>query len=160
MLLELSRFEQDAYGCIGELVGKGLRCYVLERQATGAFSRIPALSYRLGIKALGTSHLDGQMREFLGKAHKGMLQVQDVPGRTEILIHPGNTTEDLEGCLAPGQSFDRGKGQDKTYWLNSSRVAYQAIYVPISQALLAGEAVTLQISENFLLGKVQGVPIA
>lgn len=29
-------------------------------------------------------------------------EVCDVPGRTYIMIHPGNTIRDLEGCIAPG----------------------------------------------------------
>lgn len=30
--------------------------------------------------------------------------VQDVPGRSEILIHPGNYNTDLLGCIAPGRT--------------------------------------------------------
>ena len=28
--------------------------------------------------------------------------VLDVPGRTDILIHPGNTVADITGCICPG----------------------------------------------------------
>jgi hypothetical protein len=30
--------------------------------------------------------------------------IQDVPGRSEILIHVGNFTSDLLGCIAPGMA--------------------------------------------------------
>lgn len=30
--------------------------------------------------------------------------VNDVPNRSEILIHAGNTTDDTQGCLLPGRS--------------------------------------------------------
>lgn len=38
--------------------------------------------------------------------------LQDVPERTEILIHPANLASQLQGCIAPGTSFDRLRGCD------------------------------------------------
>ncbi|MFC4699373.1 DUF5675 family protein [Glaciecola siphonariae] len=34
-------------------------------------------------------------------------ELQNVPGRTHIEIHPANKVEQLEGCLAPCMNFDR-----------------------------------------------------
>lgn len=31
--------------------------------------------------------------------------VQDVPGRSEILLHAGNTAGDVTGCIAPGMTL-------------------------------------------------------
>jgi hypothetical protein len=38
---------------------------------------------------------------------KSHLHVLNVPGRSFILIHPGNTHKDIEGCILPG--LKRGK---------------------------------------------------
>jgi hypothetical protein len=35
-----------------------------------------------------------------------VFEVMAVPGRSRILIHPGNTEEDVEGCIAPGMRRD------------------------------------------------------
>jgi hypothetical protein len=37
--------------------------------------------------------------------HGETYQVLDVPGRTAILIHSGNTEEDTEGCILLGKEF-------------------------------------------------------
>ena len=40
---------------------------------------------------------------FDSKDHPGCWCLTPVPGRTGILIHPGNTVDDVQGCIAPGQ---------------------------------------------------------
>lgn len=46
-------------------------------------------------------------------------EVQDVPDRSYILIHPGNTIEDTEGCILPGMSTSTIRGLPAV--LNSRR---------------------------------------
>lgn len=48
--------------------------------------------------------------------------VRDVPGRSEILIHPANYTRQLLGCLAPGLDFGDIDG-DGVIDVKSSRKA-------------------------------------
>lgn len=38
--------------------------------------------------------------------------VQNVPGRSEILFHPGNLADDSHGCILVGEKFDPLNGQD------------------------------------------------
>lgn len=38
------------------------------------------------------------------------LHVLNVPGRSEILIHPGNTTAHTRGCILPGLTFGTLEG--------------------------------------------------
>ena len=52
--------------------------------------------------------------------HPGCWVITPVPGRTGILIHPGNSVEDVQGCIAPGQ---RQEGQ-KVY---NSRAAMRML---------------------------------
>src|SRR5579863_7371737 len=35
-------------------------------------------------------------------AHPDTWEIKDVPGRTEILLHPGNSSHDTEGCILVG----------------------------------------------------------
>lgn len=38
-------------------------------------------------------------------------EVKDVPGRSKILIHAGNTEDDTRGCILAGTAFGRVKGK-------------------------------------------------
>ena len=40
-------------------------------------------------------------------------QVMNVPGRTAILFHPGNTEADIEGCILTGKEFGEIVGKDE-----------------------------------------------
>lgn len=61
-----------------------------------------------------------------------MLWITDVPGFEFILIHPGNTAEDTDGCLLVAEKIG-GKG------LLNSKLAYNKIYPIISAAIDKGE---------------------
>ena len=39
--------------------------------------------------------------------HNKTFEVTDVPGRTAILIHTGNSETDVEGCILVGMQFGR-----------------------------------------------------
>lgn len=39
-------------------------------------------------------------------------QIMNVPGRDKILIHSGNTTDDIEGCVLVGLTQGKLKGKD------------------------------------------------
>lgn len=41
---------------------------------------------------------------YSGTIHKDVYIIQNIPGRTAILIHPGNTEKDTEGCVLVGLS--------------------------------------------------------
>lgn len=73
-------------------------------------------------------------------------KVHNVPGRTDILIHTGNTTYDTLGCIMPCSSFGllTPKQSDSMYIAGlSSRVAYIRL-----KAVLAGENHTLTIERH------------
>jgi len=50
-------------------------------------------------------------------------EVQDVPGRTHILMHKGNFVDDVVGCIAVGMSLD-----EKKYMVKDSRVAFESLH--------------------------------
>ncbi len=70
-------------------------------------------------------------------------KVHNVPGRTDILIHTGNTTDDTLGCILPCSSFGLLKTKHSSFMQIaglSSRVAYVRL-----MAILEGESHTLTI---------------
>lgn len=67
-------------------------------------------------------------------------KVLDVEGRTEILIHKGNTAYDTQGCIMPCSTFGLVRG----LWAGlSSKAAYDKL-----MALLEGDNHTLTIERH------------
>ena len=125
------------------------RCFVIEdeRRTVKKYgeTRIPAGRYRLALRRRGGFH-SRYLRRFGADFHKGMVELQNVPQFSHVLIHMGNTDEDTAGCLLLNRraSFDaQGDfvGQD-------SRGAYQFFYPRLAQHLLAGEDVWLSVQDE------------
>jgi len=57
--------------------------------------------------------------------HQGMLQIMNVSGFTDILIHVGNTDKDTAGCLLVGTGANSRSGDMS---LQSSVEAYNRLY--------------------------------
>lgn len=119
----------------------------LERGAVmlGGHSRIAAGGpYPLRFKAIGTSHLDPVGSRLMASEYHGMIEICDIPGRSEILIHPANKYTELLGCVAPGISvvptvrgFEIPGGQ--------SGPAFQKLYRCLTQYILAKESAVLTV---------------
>lgn len=45
------------------------------------------------------------LRAYSSPRYPNVWEVCDVPGRTHILIHAGNWSRDVSGCIAPGWSY-------------------------------------------------------
>jgi len=52
--------------------------------------------------------------------HGVVFWLQDVPGRSEIMIHRGNSAEDTLGCILLGTSFGQAMGKG---WISNPRHA-------------------------------------
>lgn len=46
-----------------------------------------------------------EVQKFNGTKYKDVWQIMNVPNRSAILIHNGNTIKDTEGCVLVGESF-------------------------------------------------------
>ena len=121
MKLKLIR---DTYGpnsTIGRLYCEGqFLCYTLENKwadNTPRISCIPEGDYDIKTKTYG---------RFYEKYGHPIVKLQDVPGRSEILIHKGNYPKDTLGCILLGDSigddavFNSSKTYDKYYNIISS----------------------------------------
>jgi hypothetical protein len=90
--LYLRRIERIPDGVFGRLTASGLSLVTAEddwNDNKPNISCIPAGTYPL-------------RRCYFNKHHLETFGVFDVPGRSLIRIHPGNTEEDTEGCILPG----------------------------------------------------------
>lgn len=98
--LTLTRFAYTPMGVFGRLeLPSGAVIYTVERPWLSNRQRkscIPEGRYVLRMRASGVVS-----RSTAGEFTEGW-EVTDVPGRTYIMIHPGNTMDDLLGCIAPG----------------------------------------------------------
>ena len=137
--LRVERNECSAACTIGELsIDGAFECYVLEdtvREKEGE----PVEAWKVkGETAIprGTYPVVITQSE---RFQRPLPLVQNVPGFTGVRIHPGNTSEDTEGCLLVG----RGRTA-KT--VTESKAAFNQLYGKIQQGLQDGDTVTLEIA--------------
>lgn len=65
----------------------------------------------------------------------------DVPNFSGIRIHPGNTSEDTEGCILPGaERLMKGVGK--------SRIAFDLLFAKLQAAEARGDAITIDIPRS------------
>lgn len=113
-MLTLNRLSYDPYGTYGVfLVNKKVVCHSYELPWMGNVrdrSCIPDGSY--------------PCRKVVSPRFGNAFYVDDVPSRSGILIHVGNTAEDTRGCILPGLDVDsRG--------VLHSRLALNRLYVTL-----------------------------
>ena len=116
--VRLVRLEEDyVYGTFGVLiVGGELFCYTLEprdEENQENASSIPAQQYTC---ALGPTQSYGDTYKVL-----------NVPGRSDILFHPGNIVENTKGCILLGSEIGKFRGSRAI--LNSGRTFNSFLYV-------------------------------
>ena len=70
--------------------------------------------------------------------------VKDVPGFEYVLIHIGNDDDDTAGCILVGMS----NSADDAGFIGGSVLAYKKIYPIISDAILSGEEVYINIYDS------------
>lgn len=102
-MITLERFAYSPMGAFGRLVVENrFECFTVERPWLNnrpSESCIPEGQYRL------------QLRESLvvqrtsGGQHRYGWEIANVPGRSLIMIHVGNTVADVEGCVAVGSAL-------------------------------------------------------
>ena len=109
--IHLERFAYTPFGVFGRLMFPEFQCFTVER---------PWLDNRPRESCIP----EGSYEMQLGRYNRGnypAYELLNVPGRSLIKIHIGNTMDDLLGCVAPGKAL----GWVENKWaVTSSRVAY------------------------------------
>jgi hypothetical protein len=91
----LERFAYSPFGGFGRLIIPEFVCFTVERPWMDNKPRESCIP-------------EGHYRLRLGEYHRGgypAYEVMDVPDRSLIKIHIGNTIDDVVGCIAPGKSL-------------------------------------------------------
>ena len=109
----------------GKFVCLGLEDPIRAEKVKGE-TGIPAGIYKVGLR---------HSPKFSPKYGHNMLWVQNVPGYEFILIHPGNTKDDTEGCLLVGNTL--GVVNNKIAVL-ASVTAYNMLYKMVLPSAQAG----------------------
>lgn len=149
MKLEVVRTQFGKDATNGMLFIDGVfECYTLEDEVRDVKvygeTAIPSGEYEIKFRKVGGFHERYSAR--YKNTHYGMLELQDVPNFKYILIHSGNTDEHTAGCLLVGntqQDLDLGKDG----MIGQSRLAYERMYRKVSAEMLAGQKVTIKISD-------------
>ena len=153
MKLDVVRTQFGADATNGMLFIDGVfECYTLEDEVRDVKvmheTAIPLGEYEIKYRTVGgwfTREKARYDKKFGAGWFKGMLELQDVPNFTYVLIHSGNTDESTSACLLLGntqQDLDMGKDG----FIGSSRLAYESFYPKVRDALDAGEKVTIKYS--------------
>ena len=96
---------------------------------------IPFGNYQLGLRTTGGFHKRYGKR--FGVLHEGMLQIQDVPEFTNVLIHCGNRHDDTSGCLLVGDTVNMNLVEEG--FLGHSAQAYVRLYRLVLPAVKEGK---------------------
>lgn len=142
MMLSLFRVLSDAETTIGKMVidFREPVCWWLEdqRQAQKVYgeTRIPAGTYSLGLRAHGGFHR--RYSERFSDFHQGMIEVLDVPGFTDVLMHIGNEEHETDGCPLSGLWPVVSRNQIER--VDQSTAAYKLFYDRVIDDVKAGSA--------------------
>jgi hypothetical protein len=141
VLLRFASLEESTLGALS--IDDRFACFSLEDQRqevkVPGETRIPAGTFGITLRTEGGMHPKYSSRF---PEHRGMLWLRDVPGFEYIYIHVGVDDDDTAGCILVGDTA-HARGT-----LETSTVAYRRIYGQISNAILAGEPVTIEVKDK------------
>jgi len=139
MKLTLQRFSAGNESTLGLMfVNNFFICYTIEDEKRTVKkygeTRIPAGVYNCKLRTHGGHH-HRYLEKFPG-LHMGMIELLDVEGFTDILIHIGNDDTDTNGCILVGNGqLSNLPGRGK---ILSSTNAYKSMYLMVIDSLVKG----------------------
>jgi hypothetical protein len=149
MEIDLHRFMDNGDTTIGMLYIDGNEfCFSLEDEGrvekVAGETRIPAGRYKIGLRKEGGMH--ERYTKKLGKNHKGMIQILDIPSFTYVYIHIGNTEEHTAGCPLIG--FSASLRPLRKWRVLESTDAYVMFATMVYGSLDDGEEVNITIHDD------------
>jgi len=146
--LELVLIDETITSTISKLVFQDeFFCFILEdgprNEKVAGHTRIPEGRYRLIQRKRGRFHEKYRMTF----GHSFVVELENVPGFTDILIHVGNSPEDTRGCLLTATSFEY---HDTPHQINyrgtNSVAAYKELYNHFAEWFKEFENIYLNIN--------------
>lgn len=121
-------------------------CYTLEdtHQAVKipGETRIPGMMrFKLRLRTWGGMNED--YTGYFPATHRGMIEICDVPGFTDVLLHIGNTERDTEGCVLLTNTQE--ENVVRAGYGGYSQTAYKRVYPQVAELLEAGHEVGLTV---------------
>lgn len=127
MNLKVIRYWPGVRATLGQMFVDGAaECFTLEPPFGVEHPPIPIGTYGVTMR---TSNRFG----------REVPHIEDVPGRSDILIHPGNTAKDTHGCILVGEI----RVDDGTIRLSGA--AATQLNDKIAKAIEAGQSVTIKV---------------
>lgn len=135
MKLQLIREQYKPDSTVGRLLVDGtFECFTLEdgirTNKVHGRTAIPPGSYRVTVTPSP-------------RFKKDLPRLHDVPNFQGVLIHPGNTSADTEGCILVGAQWQKGAEA-----IGQSRVAFGALFAKIQDALSRGDSVKIEVVQD------------
>lgn len=139
-LLLTRMFQEKGKATIGHLYLDGkYECFTLEPTAEEPHHPghpcIPAGKYKLGLRNSPGFGPD-------------TIELLKVPGRSDILIHAGNSAKDTLGCIILGYTHTNGAWE-----VHRSRDALTAVKSRVVVAIRDNAAVWIEVADTFKAGK-------
>lgn len=97
---------------------------------------IPKGNYRITLSMQSLKYTRSKSMMAFCKAY--MPRLINVPGYEGVLIHPGNTAADTEGCLIPGKNDTVGRVSNSTKY-------FKELYNKMKAAEKKGEGIIIEI---------------
>jgi hypothetical protein len=155
-MVRIKQSDKTTLGVMAVMRGEEelFRCYTLEdslrKVKIPKITAIPQGVYQIALRTVGRIH-QNYLRRFGQDAHKGTLELQNVPNFQFILIHIGNTESDTDGCILVGSKYVKNNATGQ-YSLQDSTSAYTKLYKLVLDALLSNQKVMIEITnENHLV---------
>lgn len=111
-MIKLVRFAHTPMGVFGKMTFNGFECYTVER---------PWLDNRTNVSCIPEDTYTARLYDSPTPGRGIVWQLNDVPDRTFIQIHRGNTMDDVVGCIALGKGLGFVNGK---WAVSSSRQAF------------------------------------
>ena len=134
-LVELNRFAYTPIGTFGKLYMSEFECYTVER---------PWLNNKVRESCIPEGEYDIELGRF-NRGGYAAYEVMNVPERSLIKIHIGNSMNDVIGCIAPGKSLG---WIHQTWAVTSSTTTYKEFMKAMENAPQARLIISQWIPEE------------
>lgn len=148
MQIEVLKIDETPDSTLSQMrVDDRFFCFIIEdgyrEVKVSGQTRIPDGTYQIKKRTYGGFY--EKYREKFG--HRYSIEIADVSGFTDILIHIGNTIEDTRGCLLVADQAGRS-GPNYVGTGGTSTTAYLRFYDAVEAAFEAGEEIEIKLMRD------------